>query len=77
MIKKQVKLDLVGLKCPVPVLKLAKKIREINKGNILKVEVDDPKADNDFEELARNINIKILQKKKKDNNVSIFLIEKV
>ena len=77
MIKKQVKLDLVGLKCPVPVLKLAKKIREINKGNILKVEVDDPKADNDFEELARNINIKILQKKKKDNNVFIFLIEKV
>ena len=73
MIKKQVKLDLVGLKCPVPVLKLAKKIREINKGNILKVEVDDPKSDNDFEELARNINIKILQKKKKkDNNVSIF-----
>ena len=64
MIKKQVKLDLVGLKCPVPVLKLAK-IREINKGNILKVEVDDPKVDNDFEELARNINIKILQKKKK------------
>ena len=77
MIKKQVKLDLVGLKCPVPVLKLAKKIREINKGNILKVEVDDPKANNDFEELARNINIKILQKKKKDNNVFIFLIEKV
>ena len=65
MIKKQVKLDLVGLKCPVPVLKLAKKIREINKGNILKVEVDDPKVDNDFEELARNINIKILQKKKR------------
>ena len=46
-------------------IKVGKKIREINKGNILKVEVDDPKADNDFEELARNINIKILQKKKK------------
>ena len=50
---------------PVPVLKLAKKIREINIGNILKVEVDDPKADNDFEELAKNINIKILKKEKK------------
>ena len=59
MLKKQVKLDLIGLKCPVPVLKLAKKIREINIGNILKVEVDDPKPDNDFEELAKNINIKI------------------
>ena len=46
-------------------IKVGKKIREINKGNILKVEVDDPKGDNDFEELARNINIKILQKKKR------------
>ena len=44
--------------------KVSKKIREINIGNILKVEVDDPKADNDFEELAKNINIKILKKKK-------------
>ena len=75
MLKKQVKLDLIGLKCPVPVLKLAKKIREINIGNILKVEVDDPKADNDFEELAKNINIKILKKKK--NNILVFLIEKI
>lgn len=76
MLKKQVKLDLIGLKCPVPVLKLAKKIREINTGNILKVEVDDPKADNDFEELAKNINIKILKKEKK-NNIFVFLIEKI
>ena len=76
MLKKQVKLDLIGLKCPVPVLKLAKKIREINIGNILKVEVDDPKADNDFEELEKNINIKILKKEKK-NNTLIFLIEKI
>ena len=76
MLKKKVKLDLIGLKCPVPVLKLAKKIREINIGNILKVEVDDPKADNDFEELAKNINIKILKKEKK-NNILIFLIEKI
>ena len=76
MLKKQVKLDLIGLKCPVPFLKLAKKIREINIGNILKVEVDDPKADNDFEELAKNINIKILKKEKK-NNILVFLIEKI
>ena len=47
MLKKQVKLDLIGLKCPVPVLKLAK-----------------------------NINIKILKKQKK-NNILIFLIEKI
>ena len=53
MIKKQVKLDLIGLKCPVPVLKIAKKIREIKVGNVLKVDVDDPKADYDIEEIGR------------------------
>ena len=76
MIKKQVKLDLIGLKCPVPVLKIAKKIREIKVGNVLKVDVDDPKADYDIEELAKNINIKILNKERQ-NRIITFFIEKI
>ena len=35
MRKKQVKLDLIGLKCPIPVLKIAKNIKKINVGDIL------------------------------------------
>ena len=65
MIKKQVKLDLIGLKCPIPVLKIAKKIREIKVGNVLKVDVDDPKADYDIEELAKTLTSKYLIKKSK------------
>ena len=76
MIKKQVKLDLIGLKCPIPVLKIAKKIREIKVGNVLKVDVDDPKADYDIEELAKSINIKILNKEKQ-NRIITFFIEKI
>ena len=65
MVKKQEKLNLIGLRCQVHVLKLAKKIKEIKVGDILEVDVDDPKADNDIEQLVKNINIKLLNKIKK------------
>ena len=61
--KKIYKLDMLGKKCPIPVLKISKKYREISEGEIINVKVDDPKAENDVEELAKNINIKILKKK--------------
>tara|TARA_B100000700_G_C14469877_1_gene590168 strand:+ start:81 stop:308 length:228 start_codon:yes stop_codon:yes gene_type:complete len=58
------KLDLLGKKCPIPVLKISKKIKEINNGDTVEIKTDDPKADHDIEELCKNINIKILNKKK-------------
>ena len=65
MIKsKKYKLDLNGLKCPIPILKISKKFKEINKGDILIVHTDDPKAEKDIDELSKNIKIKILKKKK-------------
>ena len=73
MIKKQEKLDLIGFKCPIPVLKLAKKIKEIRVGDILEVDVDDPKADNDIEELVKNINIRIINKIRKKKALTFFI----
>ena len=62
MIKKTKLIDLMGLRCPLPVLKIAKKIKEINKGDIIKVKVDDPKAENDINELNKQIKITIIKK---------------
>ena len=76
MKKKQVKLDLIGLKCPIPVLRIAKNIKEIKVGDILIVDVDDPKAENDIEELVQNIRIKVLDKIKKTNKLT-YKIEKI
>ena len=76
MKKKQVKLDLVGLKCPIPVLRIAKNIKEIKVGDILIVDVDDPKAENDIEELVQNIKIKVLHKIKQTNKLT-YKIEKI
>ena len=71
MIKKTKLINLMGLRCPLPVLKIAKKIKEINKGDIIKVKVDDPKAENDINELNKQIKIKI--KKKLNIMISCYL----
>ena len=76
MAKKSNFLDLRGLKCPIPVLKIAKKIKTISKGDIIEVNVDDPNAENDIEELTKNINIEIL-KKEKSKNTLFFKIKKM
>ena len=75
MIKKTKLIDLMGLRCPLPVLKIAKKIKEIRKGDIIKVKVDDPKAENDINELNKQINMTII-KKIKHNDFMLFEIEK-
>ena len=75
MIKKIKLINLMGLRCPLPVLKIAKKIKEIKKGDIIEVKVDDPKAESDINELTKQIKIKII-KKIKDNNFMLFEIEK-
>ena len=42
-------LDLKGLKCPLPVLRANKKMKELMAGDILEIEVTDPAAPKDFE----------------------------
>ena len=75
MIKKIKLINLMGLRCPLPVLKIAKKIKEVRKGDIIKVKVDDPKAENDIDELNKQIKITII-KKIKHNDFMLFEIEK-
>ena len=75
MIKKTKLINLMGLRCPLPVLKIAKKIKEVRKGDIIKVKVDDPKAENDIDELNKQIKITII-KKIKHNDFMLFEIEK-
>ena len=61
MKKKVYFLNLKGYKCPIPILKISKKFKEIKKGDILEVNTDDPKADKDIKELSNNIKIKVLE----------------
>ena len=62
MKKKSLFLNLKGYKCPIPVLKISKKFKEINKGDILEVNTDDPKADKRYKRtFSNNIKIKVLE----------------
>ena len=68
-------LDFMGLKCPLPVLKTKRALKEIKEGEIIEVLADDPAANIDFKhfcEVSGNILIKITQ----ENNIIKCLIQK-
>ena len=76
MKKKVYFLNLKGYKCPIPVLKISKKFKEINKGDILEVNTDDPKADKDIQELSNNIKIKVLEMNSTKEKNMYFKLQK-
>ena len=76
MKKKVYFLNLKGYKCPIPILKISKKFKEIKKGDILEVDTDDPKAHKDIKELSDNIKIKVLEMKSLNKKNMHFKLEK-
>ena len=70
-------LDTTGLLCPLPVLKLKKRIKNINKGEVIKIFTDDPAAELDIPHFCNETNNNILKKKQeKDNSGFTFYIMK-
>ena len=70
-------LDTTGLLCPLPVLKLKKRIKNINKGEVIKIFTDDPAAELDIPHFCNETKYKILKKKQeKDNSGFTFYIMK-
>ena len=63
MNNKIIKLDLLGLKCPLPVLKTAKKLKEISNNDVQMVRVDDESAEQDLQELCKKKNFWLLELK--------------
>ena len=64
MIKNSVKIDLLGLRCPLPVLKANKLIKEHKKGEIIELLVDDIAAPNDFKIYCETKSYKLISIKK-------------
>lgn len=75
MNKKIIKLNLIGLKCPLPVLKIAKKFKELNNKSILEVKSDDPKSERDIKLFCENYNVEIL-KNFKEKKILYFSLKK-
>jgi tRNA 2-thiouridine synthesizing protein A len=69
------KLDLTGLKCPLPALKTRKALRLIPPGNFLEVHCTDPLSVIDIPTLIRETGDKVEITERSDVRI-VFLIEK-
>jgi tRNA 2-thiouridine synthesizing protein A len=75
-IKADKTMDLKGLPCPQPVIKVSKGIKEIAVGQILEAITTDPGALSDFPAWARTSGNEILNTEQKDGLIK-FIIKRV
>lgn len=68
-------LDCIGLYCPMPIAKTKEEIDNIKVGEILKVEADDPAAEEDIKRWAKRTGHEIL-KFEKESSFMTFYIKK-
>ena len=68
-------LDCVGLYCPMPISMTRQEIDKIEVGQVLKVEADDPAAEEDIKRWAKRTGNEIL-KLEKEGPILTFLIRK-
>tara|TARA_B100000029_G_C16816360_1_gene682400 strand:+ start:28 stop:261 length:234 start_codon:yes stop_codon:yes gene_type:complete len=66
-----------GLLCPLPVLKLRKKMQQLKKGLVIKIFSDDPAAEIDIPYYCKEQNHQILKKIKQKSKFGVtFYIKK-
>ena len=69
-------LDCAGMLCPLPVIKVAKAIKEIEVGQVLKMVATDPGAPPDMEAWARQTGNEILDQHVEDGKF-VFYFKRV
>jgi tRNA 2-thiouridine synthesizing protein A len=69
-------LDCVGLFCPMPIARTKEEIEKIDVGMILKVEADDPAAEEDITRFAKRAGHEIIKVEKSGNIVSFWIRRK-
>jgi tRNA 2-thiouridine synthesizing protein A len=69
------KLDLAGLKCPLPALKTRKALKSISSGDFLEVHCTDPLSVIDIPNLIRETGDKVEISERNERRI-VFLIEK-
>ena len=70
-------LDLKGLPCPMPVVKISKGIKEIEVGQVVEAITSDPGALADFPAWARTSGNEILKTEQSDGEITFFVRRKV
>ncbi|UCC20967.1 MAG: sulfurtransferase TusA family protein [Promethearchaeota archaeon] len=68
-------LDYTGLKCPMPVLKTKKELRNLTSGQVIEVIADDVGAKKDIPALLNKVGDELVEIRE-DNGNLIFVIKK-
>ena len=66
-------LDCVGLYCPMPIAMTKEEIDKIKIGQVLKVEADDPAAEEDIKAWAKRTGHEILSYEKEDHILTFYI----
>ena len=69
-------LDCIGLYCPEPIAQTREEIDKLEVGKVLKVEADDPAAEEDIKRWAKRTGHEIMSFEK-DGTILTFFIRKV
>ena len=69
-------LDAKGLKCPLPVLKARKAMKEMKPGAVLRVYATDPGAVKDFEHFCKTTGAHLLDCREEAGGVLVFMLKK-
>ncbi|OHD69967.1 MAG: response regulator SirA [Spirochaetes bacterium RBG_16_49_21] len=75
-LKPDVTMDLKGLACPLPVIKVNQQIKKMQVGQILVAETTDPGAHADFPAWAKSTGNEIVNTEKKETS-TMFYIKKL
>lgn len=66
-------LDCVGLFCPMPIARTKEEIENIEVGKVLRVDADDPAAEEDIARWAKRAGHKVLKFEKSGNIITFFI----
>ncbi len=66
-------LNLTGLSCPMPILKVSKAAKEMNQGEVLEALTSDPGALTDFPAWARTSGNEIIKTETEGGNTRFFI----
>ena len=71
--KSDAELDCVGLYCPIPIARTKEEIEKIDIGHVLKVEADDPAAEEDIKRWAKRAGHVVLNFKRSGNVLTFWI----
>ncbi len=68
-----VKMDLKGLACPLPVVKVSQQVKKMKVGEVLEAETTDPGAHADFPAWAKSSGNEIIKTVKEEKSAKFYI----